>query len=209
MSGDFDEDTLAQIATGQLQPRNFVQVAFDEGTRGFWDDIDDIVIDGVPYLGTGKISAISDIPGTIDLSADSVTATLSGLDPDVIGEFLSLSWHLRPVAVFCLLFDNGLRNTFASSLFDYSGIIDKATKSGGGGQSGNLVISIADALSRGAINSLGIRSNGDQRRRASNDGLFSRASFVGRQEVYWGVRQKKFKSPGSNNVSMILHKRGG
>lgn len=190
MSGDLDDDTLAEIATGFLIERRFVTMMCDEGTIGFWNDVVPITMpDGVTYQGLGRLGVFSPIPSTLDFSISAVTTTLSGLDDTVIDDFLTMSWHLRPVVLRSWLFDQSLNTAFDSPLFEFWGLMDKATRTGGDKTPGSIVLSIEDASRRSTVTNLSIRSDGDQRMRLSTDGSFQGVASVGRADLYWGMRQ--------------------
>jgi hypothetical protein len=190
MSGDLDDATLAQIATGYLIERRFVTCYFDEGAKGFWNDIGNIVLaDGITYQGTGKVGQISDIPATTDMSLPGVTVTLSGLDDTVIAAFFSYTWHLRKIVLRSFLFAPSMASVFASPLVTFTGLMTKATRTGGDKQKAALVITVDDAMRRSVISSIGIRSDGDQRLRLSTDSAFRGVGSVGRTVQYWGQPQ--------------------
>jgi hypothetical protein len=209
MSGDFDDATAARIAAGFVTTRNIVKVACDEGPVAWWNDFGDVTLDdGVTYDGRGQLGPISDLSGNIDLSSLTLSVTVSNVGGLAAAQLLTRSWHLRPVTAACRLFDAPLRNVFASPLWKFSGLLDKATVSGGDGQQGVITLSLIDALGRGAVNTVSIRSDGDQRGRLSTDGLFKGVNSVGRREVYWGVRQPRFKHPAPNTVTSIASRWG-
>ena len=91
------------------------------------------------------------------------------------------------------LFAPSLRTVFASPLLKFSGLMDKATRSGGDGQPGALVITIEDPMRASTLNNVSIRSDGDQRQRLSTDTAFQYVASVGRTEQYWGTKQPHLK----------------
>ena len=96
-------DMQAAIVAGVLAPAYFVALQFDSGTKYMWTGVGTVLWNGQDWEGQGDFLGVSQITQTSDLSAESITISLSGLNADDVSSAMtdvSASVNRRCVACF-------------------------------------------------------------------------------------------------------------
>lgn len=181
--------TLAAIGRGELVLRALVQLQLLEDTFGFWNDIGNVVVDGITYYGTGSLGAISTVQGNTSGSIPNFTLTLSGLDANVLATFFSYTWHQRPVLVYLACLDTTSFNMVDAPTLIASGRLDTAHVKGAVAQQATLEISCEDISRRLTWQNPAVRSNGDQLLRSGTDTFLQYVATTVAQQLYWGQKQ--------------------
>ena len=75
---------LAGIQQKDLYPIVLISCQFDSGPLNLWTGVGTLVVEGIPYIGTGILLSISNASESQDMSATNLSITLSGLPLDVI-----------------------------------------------------------------------------------------------------------------------------
>lgn len=187
----FSTAILNALSQGELVLRALVQLQLVEETYGFWNDVGNVVVDGVEYIGTGTLGSISALPSTTALSIPNFTLTLSGLDPTVLSTFFDYTWHQQPVQLYL-----GVLNPQTMAFVDdivliASGRMDKADIKGAEGDQATLEISCEDISRKLTWKNPAVRSHGDQLRRNSTDTFFQYVANAAFQQLFWGQKQTK------------------
>lgn len=185
----FSTAILDALAAGQLVLRALVQLQLLEETYGFWNDIGNITVDGIEYIGTGTLASISVLPSTTALSIPNFTLTLSGLDPTVLATFFDYTWHQRPVLIYLAVLDPQTMNFVDDPVLISSGRMDKAELKGADGDQATLEISCEDISRRLTWVNPAVRSNGDQLRRSATDTFLQYVATTAQQQLFWGQKQ--------------------
>lgn len=185
----FSSPILAALGQGELVLRALVKLQLVEGDFGFWNDIGNVVIDGVTYVGTGSLASISTLPGTTTGSIPNWTLTLSGLDEDVLATFFTYTWHQQPVQVYLGCLDPQTMAFVDAPVLFASGRLDSASIKGGADSQATLTINCEDISRRLTWPNPAVRSNGDQLGRSATDTFFQYVATTAQQQLYWGEKQ--------------------
>ena len=188
-TGYFDAVTLAKVASGDLTPRLFVKCAFLEGASGYHMDSGAIPIDGVTYHGECAFEPLESLPGVSDLSMPELTIRFSAADPQIQYDFRVKTWHLRPVTISLLLFDETLATVYPTPLRKIKGLMDTVKYPESLGSEASLDLSIVDLLTRSVVSAAAYRTDGDQRQRLATDSIFRGVAKVDDgADTYWAKR---------------------
>lgn len=90
---------LTALAQPQVEPFYAVEAQFSSGTVRLWTGYGDRTIEGNTYTGAGSLLSISGLDEVADLSAKSITVTLSGLDATVLSLALAEPYQRRKLRV--------------------------------------------------------------------------------------------------------------
>lgn len=90
---------LSALAGEVVEPFYAVEAQFSSGTVRFWTGIGNRTIEGNTYTGAGTLLSISGMDEVADLSAKSITVTLSGLDSSVLALALGEPYQRRKLRV--------------------------------------------------------------------------------------------------------------
>ena len=86
------KDAVSQIILLKLE--------FDSGDVRIHTNIGDVIFDSEVYQGVGDLGKITPIEENQELSASSLTVSLSGVNPSLLASFLTEDFHGRPATVF-------------------------------------------------------------------------------------------------------------
>ncbi|HCE10144.1 MAG TPA: hypothetical protein DEQ40_16380 [Oxalobacteraceae bacterium] len=179
---------IAALARGELVLRALVQLQLLESTYGFWNDVGNITVGGVTYIGTGALASISTLPATTALSVPNFTLVLSGLDANVLSTFFDYTWHQRPVLIYMALLDPNTLNIVDTPTLISSGRMDIAHVKGADGKDATLEITCEDIARRMTWVNPAVRSNGDQLQRSGTDTFLQYVATTAQQQLYWGQK---------------------
>lgn len=99
MSRTVPSSILNALAQSEVEPFYAVEILLDSGALRLWTGRGDRVIDGEVYTGGGDFVGISGLEEVADLSAKSITLTLSGVPSSVVAIALSEPYQRRKVRV--------------------------------------------------------------------------------------------------------------
>lgn len=128
MSRNIDDIIVSEISKEAVQPFYAVELFFDSGDLRFWTGQGDREIGGQTYIGTGGLLTIGDVDETKDLTANSLSLTMDGLNASIISLALQEPYQGR---VGRLLY--GMEVTYpsdwilATGLWNDSGVWDDAS----------------------------------------------------------------------------------
>lgn len=100
MSRDLISGLSALTTAAKIEPFFAVRIFFDTQTLNFWSGLGDMNIDGVTYVGTGKMLQISDIGETAEIAAKGAVITLSGIPSDLLSLAISEPYQGRECRIF-------------------------------------------------------------------------------------------------------------
>lgn len=105
---NFPAELLAAITT----PGNvsgiialMAEFDFDSGTLGMWTGMGNIIFNGITYAGGGNLVGVSAYQETLDLEAQGLTFTLSGVPQDLIEIAENEPYQGRRIRLFIALVD--------------------------------------------------------------------------------------------------------
>jgi len=100
-------DMQAAIVAGVLAPAYFVALQFDSGTKYMWTGVGTVLWNGQDWEGQGDFLGVSQITQTSDLSAESITISLSGLNADDVSSAMTDVSHLSTADVWLAFLSGG------------------------------------------------------------------------------------------------------
>lgn len=89
-----------EFDAAQLKPFYAVELDFDSGVLRFWTGYGTITANGEEYEGAALVLGISSANENIDLSADGITISFSGLDSSIVAVTLTQNYRGRSAKVF-------------------------------------------------------------------------------------------------------------
>ena len=95
MSRTINSGLLTALTGDLVEPYYAVELFFDNGTLRFWTGIGDRTIDSNTYTGTGSLLSVGPSEEVSDLSAKSMSLTLTGLDSSIISLALQEPYQRR------------------------------------------------------------------------------------------------------------------
>ena len=179
MSRTVSAAILTALAQPEVQPFYAIEFNFDTAPVYFWTGYGNREIGGNTYLGTGNLLNIGGLEEAADLSAKSVTITLSGVPSDIVSLALSEPYQRRTCRI---LF--GVQNVNAI-VEVFSGVMNTMTIQDSGETSTIelLVESKLVELERAKIRRY---THESQQARYPNDTFFSYVAALQDRDVIWG-----------------------
>lgn len=182
-------DVIELLEAGRVSVRYMLRVDLDEadgGPTGVWNDTYAVAHDSVTFAALAGNLTVDALPGSSDLSSDSVSVTLSGLDANVAGLIEGKNWHQRPVTIYrALMSDAG---TVLDVRAAFAGFLDEVRITDAAGEMAAVILSI-ESNNRELNRSTGrMRSDNDQRSHGgATDGFFKHATNAATDtDIYWG-----------------------
>jgi hypothetical protein len=99
MSRSVPAAILTALAQPEVQPFYAVEAQFTGGTVRLWTGYGNRQIEGNTYTGAGSLLSISGLDEVADLSAQSITVTLSGIDQTALALALAEPYQRRRLRV--------------------------------------------------------------------------------------------------------------
>lgn len=183
----FNDAAMAEIEAGTAIVSGAVEVLSDPPIR-VWGGYGELTLDGQTYEPIGDRGLAQVDTGTLGATAQNVTLTLSGIEPEVLALLDSDEVRRASVAVWRLIFAGDGR-TFLDGRVFRRGRLDQlqvASTIGGAATISALVESAARGLGRRGGR---LRSDADQRLVKANDGFFRNVSFAAEKQLYWGGKK--------------------
>lgn len=100
MSRTINASLLTALTGDLVEPYYAVELFFDNGTLRFWTGIGDRTIGSNTYTGTGSLLSVGPSEEVNDLSAKSMSLTLTGLDSSIISLALQEPYQRRQAKVY-------------------------------------------------------------------------------------------------------------
>ena len=100
MSRTINGSLLTALTGGLVEPYYAVELFFDNGTLRFWTGIGDRTVDSNTYTGTGSLLSVGPSEEVSDLSAKSMSITLTGLDSSIISLALQEPYQRRQAKIY-------------------------------------------------------------------------------------------------------------
>jgi hypothetical protein len=143
--------------------------------------------EAAPFLPVGDRSLVQVMGGALGGAAQSITLSLSGIEPDTIAVDDSDSAAGAPTTLWRLIFSGDGTQLLDAHVWQ-RGRLDEITREDEVGGTA-MISAILETAARGLGRSgARMRSDADQRLVKPTDGFFKHASFAGEKTLYWGGR---------------------
>lgn len=204
---------LPEPALAQLQGRRPIvagsmKAVFGDGgeetTYRLWSGYGTIQIDAENYKGIGARALITRGESRIGGAADSLTITLSGLDPDVAQSIENEDYHQKPIIIRRVIFAPDRRTILGSAVFKRArvDIVQVREKVGG-----EAAIDFAIEGPRADMNRSGGRIAADADQRVlggQNDASMKHVSVAGVKTLNWGNKPSNLGGSSSQGMNLIF-----
>jgi hypothetical protein len=186
-------DALDALDSGRFAVRCLLKVTLDsELIIAMWDDIGNIEVDGVTYVGRPGRFTVSGVVSEKGATVPKMDVTLSGLDSEAVAIIDGYQWHQRPItcyrAVFAIDDPTGIH-----VMPEFSGFLDQMEWSEAADGSSTIVFRCESSAREMRRTGARTRSDTDQRTRDSSDGFFEFAASAVTTPVNWGGRPQSAK----------------
>jgi len=91
---------LTALSQPEVEPYYAIELDFDTAPIRLWTGYGDLTIGGNSYIGSGSLLTIDGLEEASDLSAKSITLTLSGISSSIISIALQEPYQRREAKVF-------------------------------------------------------------------------------------------------------------
>lgn len=120
-----DIQTVFKNATEDpvIEPFYTVEIFLDTNILRTWTGYGTLVIDGIPFEGTGELLTISSVEETAEIAASGITINLSGVPSDLLAVALSEPYQGRVCKVGFGIFNESTSEPIRIELF--SGYMDE------------------------------------------------------------------------------------
>ena len=173
-----------EFAAKQLKPFYAVELDFDSGVLRFWTGYGTLTASGEDWDGAGTILGISSPNENIDLSADGISITFTGLDSSIIAITLTQNYRGRSAKVYIGALDSD--NQPVSDLYQvFAGRMDVMTIQEDGAtatislQVENVLIDLERPRSRKYTDE-------EQRKRYAGDVSLENVAALQDRQIAWG-----------------------
>jgi hypothetical protein len=124
-----DPSMAAALATGAIQPFFMAVLSFKSKQVWVWTGVGNLVWNSKTFTGVGSFAKVGVIQEGTDVQAYGTTVTLSGIDPDLLGESMT---DMQPGAQATLWFGAMANGVIIGSPYQlFSGKMDQPTVSVG------------------------------------------------------------------------------
>ncbi len=217
MSRDLASNTAISYSASNVFPITFVKLEFLPTTaqpiagvgtirlhNGLgtysWEDPNDGA--GVQsWLGTGDLGQISKIQEGEEVSPYGIQLTLSGLDPDLVGEAIKETYYQRPVTLYVGAL-NDSDQLVATPNVMWTGFMDLMTASVGAEGGDSLVLNCESELAMFERSRNLLFTNSSQQTISSGDTFFNQLQDMEDLTLAWGNRGSRVtgKGPGFDSA---------
>lgn len=177
--------TKTEIAKPQITIALLVKLEFDDGDVTVWTGIGSIQWSGDTYLGGGQLLAISSVKETIDVRAEGVTVTLSGIPASYVSTALGENYQGRPATIYMGFLNQSTLTLVDNPAIVFSGIMDTMSLRDNG-KTSDISVALESKLIRMQVPNESRYTNAEQLSRFPQDHSFKFIASQVNQTVYWG-----------------------
>ncbi len=194
MSRDLASNTAISYSASNVFPITFVKLEFLPPTAGVgtirlhnglgtytWNDGSG----NQNWLGTGDLGQISKIQEGEEVSPYGIQLTLSGLDPDLVGEAIKESYYQRPVTLYVGAL-NDSDQLVATPNVMWTGFMDLMTASVGAEGGDSLVLNCESELAMFERSRNLLFTNSSQQTISTGDTFFNQLQDMEDLTLAWG-----------------------
>lgn len=204
MSRDLASNTAISYSASNVFPITFVKLEFLPPNDGVgtirlhnglgtytWNDGSG----DQNWLGTGDLGQISKIQEGEEVSPYGIQLTLSGLDPDLVGEAIKESYYQRPVTLYVGAL-NDSDQLVATPDVMWTGFMDLMTASVGAEGGDSLVLNCESELAMFERSRNFLFTNAAQQTISSGDTFFNQLQDMEDLTLAWGNRGSRVTGTG-------------
>ena len=186
-----------------------VEIAADPVTR-VWGGRRPITFDGRTFDPLGDRSLVQVAGGALGGQAQSITLTLSGLEPKVLALLDSSEVAGAPTTLWRLIFDSSGTQLLGFNVWG-RGRLDTLPREEEIGGTASIIARIETPARSSGQRGARLRSDADQRMIDPDDGFFKHVAYAGEKKLYWGGRRAERagsalggfdRPPSTRNVSL-------
>lgn len=178
---------LAALQNGDAIVSGAVEIACTPAVR-VWGGYHELTFDGRTFLPIGDRGLAQVTGGALGDTAQNITLTLSGIDPETLALLDAADLKGAPSVLWRLIFDQS-----GSTLLDFDvwarGRLDTLPTEAEIGGTAKIVAELETAAKGLGRRGARMRSDADQRLIDPNDGFFKNVSYAGEKTLYWGGRK--------------------
>ena len=182
---------VAALDASVLRPAIFVSMAFANETLHLWSGTGTVTWNGISWSGVGTLGSIASVEEGSTVQARGTVLTLSGIDPQLLGDSLSDLQQGLPVTVWLALFDS-TPAIIANPVIVFQGRMDQPTITMDG-TTATIQINCESRLIDMNVPAERRYTNEDQQRDYPNDRGFEFVNAIQEMTLYWG------RTPNSQN----------
>jgi hypothetical protein len=184
MSRTLPQALADEFIASELKPFYAVELLFDSGAVRFWTGYGEITANGEEWSGSGQIMGIAPSNETTDLSANGMTLTFGGLDPNIVAIALTENYRGRTATLYIGALDS--TNQPVSTLYQlFSGRMDVMSITEDGNTS-TLTISIENVLIDLDRPRIRKYTTEEQLSRYPNDESLKYVASLQEKDIAWG-----------------------
>ena len=179
MSRTIDANLLAALIADDVEAFIAVDLSFDSEDLRLWTGLGDKTINNETFTGAGNLIGIQGLEEASDLSAKSVTLSLSGVSSDLITRATTENYQNRSAKIYLGVEGQSATVTIFDGLMNTMSIQDD-------GSSSVINLVVESKLVRLEKASNRRYTNENHRARHSGDTFFSYVADIQDKEIVWG-----------------------
>lgn len=184
---DYSDAALAAMESGECIVSGALAIYCDPPVF-VWGGTGVLTLDGDDYLGVDDREIGQVTGGALGGSAQNITLTLSGVDPEHLALLDADEVRQAPAKVYRLLFDGTGRTLLDARIFK-RGRVDDLTVDETIGGTAAIGVSIESAARGLGRSGKRMRSDADQRLIDPDDGFFKHVSYAATKTIYFGGKK--------------------
>jgi len=182
MSKNIPASLVTESGKNAVSPVILLKLEFDSGDIRIHTDIGDITFDSEIYQGVGDLGTITPTEENFQLSASSVTVSLSGVKNSLLSTFLVEDFHGRPGTIFFGFKDSS--NVLIDAFIIFSGFMDTDTIVSG--ETSTISLKITNNLALWDRQKLTLNNNEDHQKDNPGDNFFEFVEDLRSKNYAWG-----------------------
>jgi len=176
---------MQAVATADVvKPLIFVEADFDSGALNLWSGVGELTYNSVTYVGAGNLLNIGSIQENVELRANGLQITLSGVLSPLLNKALTEDYQGRELVVKLGAMDSS-NNVISSPVIVFSGFMDTMVIADSGEQA-VIQVSVENRLIEFERNRVRRYTDNDQRIDYPNDDGFEYVAEIQEKNIVWG-----------------------
>lgn len=187
---------MQAVATAEVvRPVIFVDAEFDSSELNLWSGYGNLAWSGKTYVGAGNLLNISAIQENVELRANGLQLTLSGVLSPLLNKALTEDYQGRQLWVWLGAMDED-NHIISNPVIVFSGFMDTMVIADSGEQA-VIQLSVENRLIEFERTRVRRFTDGDQRIEYPNDDGFEYVSQIQEKQIVWGDKDANPISYGS------------
>jgi hypothetical protein len=184
---DLSTEMQAVATADVIRPILLVECDFDSGDLNLWNGVGNLTYGGKTYVGAGTLLNVSSVQETVDLKANGLTVTLSGISGALVDQAKTEDYQGRSLVVKLGAMDES-NDVIASPEVMFAGFMDtmKITETG---ETSSITVNVENKLI--AFERAKVRrfTDADQKIDHPTDKGFEFVTSIQEKEIVWGKTQ--------------------